>query len=43
VPGDQLIYEMEVLKQKGKIWKMAGTAKVDDKVEAEAEFMAAFS
>ena len=43
VPGDQLIYEMEVLKQKGKIWKMAGKAKVDDKVAAEAEFMAAFS
>jgi len=42
VPGDQLIYEMEVLKQKGKIWKMAGTAKVDNKVAAEAEFMAAF-
>lgn len=43
VPGDQLIYEMEVLKQKGKIWKMAGKAKVDNKVAAEAEFMAAFS
>lgn len=42
VPGDQLIYEMEVLKQKGKIWKMAGKAKVDNKVAAEAEFMAAF-
>jgi len=43
VPGDQLIYEMEVLKQKGKIWKMAGIAKVDGKIAAEAEFMAAFS
>ena len=42
VPGDQLIFEMEVLKQKGKIWKMAGKAKVDDNVVAEAEFMAAF-
>ena len=42
VPGDQLIYEMEVLKHKGKIWKMAGTAKVEDKVAAEAEFLAAF-
>jgi len=42
VPGDQLIYEMEVIKHKGKIWKMAGTAKVEDKVAAEAEFMAAF-
>jgi 3-hydroxyacyl-[acyl-carrier-protein] dehydratase len=43
VPGDQLIYEMLVLKQKGKIWKMEGKAKVDNEVVAEAEFMAAFS
>jgi 3-hydroxyacyl-[acyl-carrier-protein] dehydratase len=42
VPGDQLIYEMKVIKQKGKIWKMAGKAKVDNNVAAEAEFMAAF-
>lgn len=42
VPGDQLIFEMLVLKHKGKIWKMAGTAKVDNKIAAEAEFMAAF-
>jgi 3-hydroxyacyl-[acyl-carrier-protein] dehydratase len=43
VPGDQLIYEMVVLKHKGKIWKMEGKAKVDNEVVAEAEFMAAFS
>jgi len=43
VPGDQLIYEMIVLKQKGKIWKMEGKAKVNNDVVAEAEFMAAFS
>ena len=42
IPGDQLIYEMEVVKHKGKIWKMAGIAKVEDKVVAEAEFLAAF-
>jgi 3-hydroxyacyl-[acyl-carrier-protein] dehydratase len=42
VPGDQLIFEMMVIKHKGKIWKMAGKAKVDSKVAAEAEFMAAF-
>ena len=42
VPGDQIIYEMEVLKHRGKIWKMSGTAKVAGKVVAEAEFMAAF-
>jgi 3-hydroxyacyl-[acyl-carrier-protein] dehydratase len=43
VPGDQLIYEMIVIKHKGKIWKMAGTAKVDNNIAAEAEFMAAFA
>ena len=43
VPGDQLIYEVEVIKQKGKIWKMAGKAKVDDKLAAEAELMAALA
>ena len=43
VPGDQLIFEMVVLKHKGKIWKMAGEAKVDSAVVAEAEFMAAFA
>ena len=43
VPGDQLIFEMTVLKHKGKIWKMAGKAKVDNAVVAEAEFMAAFA
>ena len=42
VPGDQLIFEMVVLKHKGKIWKMAGKAKVDGEVVTEAEFMAAF-
>ena len=42
VPGDQLLFEMVVLKHKGKIWKMAGKAKVDNEVAAEAEFMAAF-
>jgi len=42
VPGDQLIFEMMVIKHKGKIWKMAGKALVDKKVAAEAEFMAAF-
>jgi 3-hydroxyacyl-[acyl-carrier-protein] dehydratase len=42
VPGDQLIFAMTVIRQKGKIWKMAGEASVDDEVVAEAEFMAAF-
>jgi 3-hydroxyacyl-[acyl-carrier-protein] dehydratase len=42
VPGDQLFFEMMVIKHKGKIWKMAGKAMVDKEVVAEAEFMAAF-
>jgi 3-hydroxyacyl-[acyl-carrier-protein] dehydratase len=43
VPGDQLLIEMKVLKQKGKIWKMAGKAKVNGDQVAEAELLAAFS
>jgi len=43
VPGDQLLIEMIVLKQKGKIWKMAGKAKVNGNLVAEAELLAAFS
>jgi len=43
VPGDQLLIEMKVLKQKGKIWKMAGKAKVNGDLVAEAELLAAFS
>lgn len=42
-PGDQLIFEMQLIKQKGKIWKMGGKALVDGKLVAEAELMAAFS
>jgi 3-hydroxyacyl-[acyl-carrier-protein] dehydratase len=43
VPGDHLIIDMQVLKHKGKIWKMAGKALVNDKLVAEAELMAAFA
>jgi len=43
VPGDQLFFEMTVIKQKGKIWKMAGKAMVDNELVTEAEFMAAFA
>jgi len=42
VPGDQIIFEVQLLKQRLKAIKMAGTAKVDDKVVAEAELMASF-
>ena len=40
VPGDQLIMELEVLKQRAKIMKLAGVAKVDDQVVAQAHIMA---
>ena len=40
VPGDQLIMELEVIKQRAKIMKLAGTAKVDGQLAAEAQLMA---
>ena len=40
VPGDQLIMELEVLTQRAKIMKLAGVAKVDNQVVAEAQLMA---
>ena len=38
-PGDQLVMEMVVLRRKASVAKMAGTAKVDGIVVAEAEVM----
>jgi 3-hydroxyacyl-[acyl-carrier-protein] dehydratase len=43
VPGDQIIFKLNVLKRKGKIWKMGGKAFVEDKLVAEAQLMAAFN
>ena len=42
VPGDQLIFELKILKQRRKILKMSGVATVDGQVVAEAELMAGF-
>jgi len=42
VPGDQLILEVEILKKRGKVIKLSGTAKVDGQVVAEAQLMATF-
>ena len=42
VPGDQIIFEVSLLRERLGAIKMAGKAKVDDKVVAEAELMAAF-
>jgi 3-hydroxyacyl-[acyl-carrier-protein] dehydratase len=40
VPGDRLELSVEVVKRKGSIWRQKGTALVDGKVVAEAEFLA---
>lgn len=42
-PGDQLVFKLEMLKQKGKVTKMAGKAYVDEQLVAEAELMASFA
>ncbi len=42
VPGDQLIFEMQFLKQRAKAFKMSGTAYVGDERVAEAVLMATF-
>lgn len=42
VPGDQLVMEIDILKQKLSIMKAKGVAKVNGEVVAEAEFMFAF-
>lgn len=43
VPGDQLLFTLELIKQKRSIMIMAAKASVDDAVVAEAELMASFS
>jgi UDP-3-O-[3-hydroxymyristoyl] N-acetylglucosamine deacetylase / 3-hydroxyacyl-[acyl-carrier-protein] dehydratase len=40
VPGDQLRFEMEMLRFRGKTCQMRGEAKVDSKTVCEAEMMA---
>jgi len=40
VPGDRLELHVEVVKNKGAIWKEKGTALVEGQTVAEAEFMA---
>lgn len=43
VPGDQVIYKLELIKQKRSILLMGAKAYVDDQLVAEAELMASFS
>jgi 3-hydroxyacyl-[acyl-carrier-protein] dehydratase len=40
VPGDRLELHVEIVKQKGAVWKERGVAQVDGQVVAEADFMA---
>lgn len=40
VPGDQVILELNVIKQRAKVMKFAGTAKVEDQIVAEAQLLA---
>lgn len=39
VPGDQLVFEVEVLKNKREIWVFSAEAKVDGQIAASAEIM----
>lgn len=40
VPGDKLIYQIEVVKSKGSIWVLSGEAFVDNKLVTEAKLKA---
>jgi 3-hydroxyacyl-[acyl-carrier-protein] dehydratase len=40
VPGDQIRLEIKLLQKRGSVWKVSGTALVDDKVVSEAELTA---
>lgn len=40
-PGDRLIMDLELVKRKSTLWKMAGKATVDGEIVAEAILMAA--
>jgi 3-hydroxyacyl-[acyl-carrier-protein] dehydratase len=40
VPGDQVIMDIKVLKQRGNVWRFSGTATVEGKLVSEAEFTA---
>jgi len=42
VPGDQVIFEVNLVRQRARAVKMAGTAKVADTLVAQAEMMASF-
>ncbi len=39
-PGDQLVYKLSVIKQRGAVWQLDAKAYVDDKLVAQAELKA---
>lgn len=41
-PGDQMVYKLETVKQKGRLIKMAGRTYVDEQLVTEAELMASY-
>ncbi|MCK5133018.1 MAG: bifunctional UDP-3-O-[3-hydroxymyristoyl] N-acetylglucosamine deacetylase/3-hydroxyacyl-ACP dehydratase [Candidatus Sabulitectum sp.] len=40
LPGDQIRFELELISKRGRMWKMRGVAKVDNRVAVEAELTA---
>lgn len=40
IPGDQLLLKLNVLQQRGSVWKFSGEAFVDEKLVSEVEFTA---
>jgi 3-hydroxyacyl-[acyl-carrier-protein] dehydratase len=42
-PGDQIRFELNIIKRKSKLFKIGGKAYVDEILAAEAELMATFS
>lgn len=40
VPGDKLVYKLEVLAHKGSVWSLGARAFVDDKLVSQAELKA---
>lgn len=43
LPGDQIVFHLEVLRSGSRVWKMAGTAHVKDKLVAEAQLVASLA
>ena len=40
MPGDTVYYHMEKIRNRGRVWRFKGEAKVDDQIVADAEISA---